>query len=159
MIRAILDKHLSKAFDNQLSDAVRYFTGSRSMGSDGYDPVTGQVSAAAKLEYVGRGTLSQFDATELLAPNIDVLDIKLSCLQSEVEQKQRSPVFLDKSVFFDKRSTLLAAIDNGLLYPVKRPLIDDIIMIEGQEKRVISVSQDSVAAMWIIQLRGQDVGY
>lgn len=131
MIRAILDKHLSKAFDNQLSDAVRYFTGSRSMGSGGYDPVTGQVSAAAKLEYVGRGTLSQFDATELLAPNIDVLDIKLSCLQSEVT-----------------RDDLPTA-----------PKIDDTIMIEGQEKRVISVSQDSVAAMWIIQLRGQDVGH
>lgn len=131
MIRALLDKHLSKAMSTQLSDATHSFTGVRQGGAGRYDPVTDSYIGGATLEYQGRGILSQYSSIEQQSPNIDALDIKLTCLQSEI----------------------------AALGVITKPSIDDMINVMGQDKRVISVTQDSASATWVLQLRGLNVGY
>ncbi len=46
-----------------------------------------------------------------------------------------------------KLSALQAEVTN-------KPKIDDIITIDGQDRRVMMVSPDGVQAMWVMQLRG-----
>lgn len=125
MINALITKHLGKAFDNQLRDAVYLFTGARKGEGGMYDPILDEYIGSVDTNYSGRGTLEDYTVEEIQATQIDINDVKLSALQAEVTNK---------------------------------PKIDDIITIDGQDRRVMMVSPDGVQAMWIMQLRGLNVG-
>lgn len=83
MINAIINKHLPKAFDNQLKDAISTFTGTRKGSSGEYDPVLGEYVGGADISYTGRGVLSSYKKEELQALQVELTDVKLLCLQIE----------------------------------------------------------------------------
>lgn len=84
MINAILNKHLPKAFDNQLRDAVKSFEGSRKGTGGTYDPVLDEYVGAGGIEYIGRGVFSGYKVEETKDTQINLSDIKLTALAIEV---------------------------------------------------------------------------
>ena len=84
MIRDLINKHLPQALNNQLSDAVSSFKATRKGVEGVYDPAEDTYSDGADVEYTGRGLFSNYTVEEILAAQIDVTDVKLWCLQSEV---------------------------------------------------------------------------
>lgn len=125
MINAIINKHLPKAFDNQLKDAVTTFTATRKGASGEYDPVLGEYVGGADISYTGRGVLSSYKKEELQAVQVELTDVKLLCLQIE--------------------STIA-------------PKVDDVITANNVARRVLNVSQDPSSSLWVLQLRGLNVG-
>lgn len=125
MINAIINKHLPKAFDNQLIDAITTFTGTRNGATGEYDPVLGEVVGGADISYIGRGVISNYNKEEIQATQIEITDVKLLCLQIE--------------------STIA-------------PKVDDVITANNVARRVLNVSQDATSSLWVMQLRGLDVG-
>lgn len=125
MINAIINKHLPKAFDAQLKDAVTAFTGTRKGATGDYDPVLGEVVGGADINYAGRGVLSSYKKEEIQAVQVELTDVKLLCLQIE--------------------STIA-------------PQVDDVITANNVARRVLNVSQDATSSLWVMQLRGLDVG-
>lgn len=83
MINAIINKHLPKAFDNQLIDAITTFTGTRKGATGEYDPVLGEYVGGADISYTGRGVISNYNKEEIQATQIEITDVKLLCLQIE----------------------------------------------------------------------------
>lgn len=83
MINALINKHLPKAFDNQLKDAITAFTGTRKGATGEYDPVLGEYVGGADISYTGRGVISNYKKEELQATQIEITDVKLLCLQIE----------------------------------------------------------------------------
>lgn len=73
---------LKEAFDTDLADAVKAFTGSRTVDLS-YDPVTDTRLTDAE-SYTGRGVFGNFSKSEIDNLNILVTDVRLLCLQSEV---------------------------------------------------------------------------
>lgn len=125
MINAIINKHLPKAFNNQLRDAVTVFSATRK-GKDGvYDPVEDEYTGSPDVNYTGRGVFGSYNDIEIQATQINTTDVKLLCLQSEVTIP---------------------------------PKVDDVIIADGQDRRVLAVSQDPANATWTLQLRGLNVG-
>lgn len=125
MINAIINKHLPKAFDTQLKDAVTTFTGTRKGTAGEYDPELGEVVGGADISYTGRGVISNYKKEELQATQIEITDVKLLCLQIE--------------------STIA-------------PKVDDVITANNVARRVLNVSQDATSSLWLLQLRGLNVG-
>lgn len=125
MINAIINKHLPKAFDNQLIDAITTFTGTRKGATGEYDPVLGEVVGGADISYIGRGVISSYNKEEIQATQIEITDVKLLCLQIE--------------------STIA-------------PKVDDVITANNVARRVLNVSQDATSSLWLLQLRGLNVG-
>lgn len=125
MINAIINKAVSKAFDNQLKDAVTAFTATRKGTGGAYDPELGEVVGAADINYSGRGTFGSYSTMEQQATQIETTDVKLTALQIEVTEL---------------------------------PKVDDVIVVDGQNRRVMDVSQDPTKSIWILQLRGLNVG-
>lgn len=121
MINTIINKHLPKAFDTQLKDAVTAFTGTRKGTGGAYDPELGEYVGATDINYSGRGTFGSFSILEQQATQIETTDVKLTALQIEVTDT---------------------------------PKVDDVIVAEGQDRRVMDVSQDPTKSIWILQLRG-----
>lgn len=77
-----IQNDLAEAFDGDLADAVKAFTGSRTVNLS-YDPVA-NVQLTDAENYTGRGVFGSYNATEVDNVNILVTDTKLVCLQSEV---------------------------------------------------------------------------
>ena len=125
MINALINKHLPKAFDTQLKDAVTTFTGTRKGATGEYDPVLGEVVGGADISYIGRGVISSYNKEEIQATQIEITDVKLLCLQIE--------------------STIA-------------PKVDDVITANNVARRVLNVSQDATSSLWLLQLRGLNVG-
>lgn len=125
MINAIINKHLPKAFDTQLIDAITTFTGTRKGATGEYDPVLGEYVGGADISYTGRGVISSYNKEEIQATQIEITDVKLLCLQIE--------------------STIA-------------PQVDDVIMANNVARRVLNVSQDATSSLWLLQLRGLNVG-
>lgn len=125
MINALINKHLPKAFDNPLRDTVTSFTATRKGEGGSYDPVEDQYVGSPDVNYAGRGIFGSFNNEEIQATQIEITDVKLTCLQIEVTQP---------------------------------PKVDDIIKADGQDRRVLAVSQDPSHSIWILQLRGLNVG-
>ena len=125
MINAIINKHLPRAFDNQLKDAVTAFTATRKGTGGAYDPELGEYVGAADINYSGRGTFGSYSTMEAQATQIETTDVKLTALQIEVTDT---------------------------------PKVDDVIVADGQDRRVMDVSQDPTKSIWILQLRGLNVG-
>lgn len=125
MINALINKHLPKAFDTQLKDAVTAFTATRKGATGEYDPVLGEYVGGADISYTGRGVISNYNKEELQATQIEITDVKLLCLQIE--------------------STIA-------------PQVDDVITANNVARRVLNVSQDATSSLWVMQLRGLNVG-
>lgn len=83
MINALINKHLPKAFDTQLKDAITTFTATRKGATGEYDPVLGEYVGGADISYTGRGVISNYKKEELQATQIEITDVKLLCLQIE----------------------------------------------------------------------------
>lgn len=128
MINQLISKHVAKAFDGALKDAVSSFVGSRqNVGGDVYyDPELDANVGAVDITYTGRGVFGSYNDLELQATQVDINDVKLTCLQTEVGDK---------------------------------PQIDDsIVTHDGKERIILSVEQDPAQTLWIVQLRGLNVG-
>lgn len=81
-MRDEIQADLKQAFDTDLADAVKAFTGSRTVDLS-YDPVTDTQMTDAE-SYTGRGVFGQFSKSEIDNLNILITDVQLLCLQSEV---------------------------------------------------------------------------
>lgn len=82
------------------------------------------------------------------APAIDTLYTGRGTLEDyTIEEQQATQIEISDM----KLSALQAEVTNS-------PKIDDIITVDGQNRRVMNVSPDGVKAMWIMQLRGLNVG-
>ena len=86
MINALVSKHIGVAFNGALKDAVTVFSGTRKGEAGVYDPVLDEYVGGADITYAGRGVFSSYKAQEIQATQIKTTDVKLTCLQSEVEQ-------------------------------------------------------------------------
>lgn len=89
MINAIINKHLPRAFDNQLKDAVQDFTVRRKGYGGAYDPELGEYVGAADTIYTGRGVFGSYNNHEIQATQINITDVKLLCVQIEVSEKPK----------------------------------------------------------------------
>ena len=150
MINAILNKHLPKAFDNQLRDAVKSFEGSRKGAGSTYDPITDTYIDSDKFTYSGRGVFSGYKIEETKDTQIGLNDVKLTCLQIEVT---KLPIyrFIDKNRFAS-RYYYIAPVGGIATHP--KP--DDILVQGDNEYRIIDVKRDPTSSIWTIQLRGLD---
>lgn len=79
-LRDDLQTDIAAAFDTDLADAVRSFTGSRVVAGE-YDPVTG--SSTTTVTYAGRGVFGGYSVQEADGQHILATDTKLVALQSE----------------------------------------------------------------------------
>lgn len=86
MIKNLVTSNLAKAFDGALQDAVQLFTGSRKGTGGYYDPEIGDYVGSADITYSGRGVFGSYNSEEIQSTQIDINDIKLTCLQSEVNE-------------------------------------------------------------------------
>lgn len=83
MITALVTKYLGAAFDGPLQDAVKPFQGER-VGVEGeYDVETG-TTPSSTISYTGRGVFDSYNDYEIQSTQIDITDVKLTCLQEEV---------------------------------------------------------------------------
>ncbi|OOR86638.1 glutamate 5-kinase [Moraxella caviae] len=79
-----ITNEIATAFDSDLKDAVKPFTGERnSVLNGGLDDWLGESINTATAHYSGRGVFSRFSAKEV-NDTILASDVKLICLQSEV---------------------------------------------------------------------------
>jgi hypothetical protein len=83
MIKSLITKHVSKAFDNQLSDAVSAFSVVRKGVEGAYDPVNDSYAPAIDVVISSRGVFDAYTANEIANTQIDITDLKLTCLQDE----------------------------------------------------------------------------
>lgn len=85
MIKALITQHLGAAMDKELIDAATPFTGTRKSADAGvYDPETGTRTRPPDVNYEGRGIFDNYSDFEIQATQIDITDVKLTCLQAEV---------------------------------------------------------------------------
>ena len=97
-LRDDIQADLAEAFDDDLSDAVTAFTGTRTVASetdDGFDDwmlPPGEPSASA-LTYTGRGVFDKKFYEDKESATIQITDVLLTCLQSEITE---TPYFDDK---------------------------------------------------------------
>lgn len=89
MIKNLVTSNLAKAFDGSLSDTVSPFLASRKGTGGYYDPEIGDYVGSADVTYTGRGVFSNFTEFEVQSSQIDINDIKLTCLQDEVGDKPK----------------------------------------------------------------------
>jgi len=81
-LREDIQTDLAEAFDTDLADAVRPFTGEY-LGPGIYDPVT-EETTAQPVTYTGRGVLDSYESRRIDNINIKVGDVLLICLANEV---------------------------------------------------------------------------
>ena len=97
-LRDDIQADLAEAFDNDLADAVTAFTGVRTIAGDtdsGIDDWMNPPDAAteATLTYTGRGVFDKKFYEDKESATIQVTDVLLICLQSEITA---APYFDDK---------------------------------------------------------------
>ena len=86
-LKADLDADIKEAFDTDLADAVKPFTGSRTVQgkSSIEDILTNTVgSGSTAINYSGRGVFGGYSEIEVDNESIMANDVKLTALQSEV---------------------------------------------------------------------------
>ncbi len=124
-LRNDIQADISEAFDQDLADAVKPFTGEREVAGE-YDPVTG-TTPNSTVNYQGRGVFGSFSTEEIDGQHILANDQKLIAMQNEIVLVVDSEPSTDRAA----------------------PKIDD--KINGLD--VIQVRKDPADASWIIQLR------
>lgn len=97
-LRDDLQADLAEAFDDDLADAVTAFTGTRTTASDtddGEDDWMNPPSepSSSTLTYTGRGVFDKKFYEDKESATIQVTDVLLICLQSEITE---TPYFDDK---------------------------------------------------------------
>lgn len=110
MINALINKHLPKAFDNQLKDAITAFTGTRKGATGEYDPVLDEYVGGADISYTGRGTFGKFKSEEIQATQIETTDSRLFCLHIEVDIKPE----VDDIITANGVSRRVLAVENSI---------------------------------------------
>lgn len=88
-LRDDLQADLAEAFDDELSDAVTVFTGTRTTASDTDSGIDDWMNppdtpSASTLTYTGRGVFTDYSTYELNSDIINVTDVKLIVLQNEI---------------------------------------------------------------------------
>lgn len=88
-LRDELQADLAEAFDDDLSDAVTAFTGTRTVADDTDSGIDDWMNppdtpSASTLTYTGRGVFTDYSTYELDSDIIDVTDVKLIVLQNEI---------------------------------------------------------------------------
>ena len=89
MIKNLVTSNLAKAFDGALGDTVSPFLASRKGTGGYYDPELGDYVDGADVTYTGRGVFGSYNDFEIQANQIDINDVKLTCLQDEVGDKPK----------------------------------------------------------------------
>lgn len=85
-LNAEISTEITQAFDNDLKDAVKDFTGRRVILSDD-DWVINDTQVLSTINYSGRGVFTGFHAYEIDNKTIMQQDTKLICLQSELTDR------------------------------------------------------------------------
>ncbi|MGI3041145.1 hypothetical protein ACRTDM_05265 [Shewanella algae] len=80
-LRDEITADIADAFDGDLADAVKSFTGKRTVIT-GYDPITEQ-PVKQEITYTGRGTFGSYAVNIIDGVNVLATDTKLTCLQAE----------------------------------------------------------------------------
>ena len=88
-LRDDIQADLAEAFDEDLSDAVTAFTGTRTTASDTDDGTDDWMNppgtpSNSTLTYTGRGVFADYSTYELDSDIINVTDTKLICLTNEI---------------------------------------------------------------------------
>ena len=88
-LRDDLQADLADAFNDDLSDAVTAFTGTRTVASDTDDGEDDWMNppdapSSSTLTYTGRGVFTDYSTYELNSDIINVTDVKLIVLQNEI---------------------------------------------------------------------------
>src|SRR5690554_199988 len=122
-LRDDIQADIAEAFDTDLADAVRSFTGSREVVGE-YDPVTG-TTGGTTVTYSGRGVFGSFRQDEIDGQHIIATDTKLTALQNEL---------------------LLLDEQNVVTETQAEPRVNDDI--DGQT--VVAVQQDPADATWTL---------
>lgn len=81
-LRDEIQADIAAAFDDDLADAVRQFTLTRTVRG-GYDPVTGQETVSTEI-FDSRGVFGRFKQEEVDQQHILATDERLLVLQSEI---------------------------------------------------------------------------
>ena len=123
-IRDELQTEVAAAFDTDLQDAVKDFTGTYTVRSD-WDPVT-ENGTETQVTYSGRGVLARYKLRRIDGVNILHGDVKLTALVNEVTYK--------------------TAVEHIITAP-------DPITGVLQRYEIITASADSAGAAYSIQLR------
>ena len=84
-IRDELQTEVAAAFDTDLQDAVKDFTGTYTVRGD-WDPVT-ETGSETQVTYSGRGVLARYKLRRIDGVNILHGDLKLTALVNEVTDK------------------------------------------------------------------------
>ena len=97
-LRDDLQADLAEAFDDDLSDAVTAFTGTRIVADDTDSGIDDWMNppdtpSASTLTYSGRGVFTDYSTYELNSDIVDVTDVKLICLANEITNE---PIADDK---------------------------------------------------------------
>lgn len=100
MIKNLVTSNLAKAFDGALRDTVSPFLASRKGTGGYYDPEIGDYVDGADVTYTGRGVFGSYNDFEIQANQIDINDVKLTCLQDEVGDKPK----VDDTIIHDDKS-------------------------------------------------------
>lgn len=88
-LRDDLQADLAEAFDDELSDAVTAFVGTRTVADDTDSDIDDWMNppdtpTASTLTYTGRGVFTDYSTYELNSDIINVTDVKLIVLQNEI---------------------------------------------------------------------------
>ncbi|HCK4428435.1 hypothetical protein ACM7KB_29970 [Pseudomonas aeruginosa] len=83
-LRDEIHADIATAFDTDLADAVKPFTGVRKVQGE-YDPETGGPSETT-ITYSGRGVFGRYKASEIDGSLIKTFDTKLLVLQAELSE-------------------------------------------------------------------------
>lgn len=126
-LQADIQADIAAAFNTDLADAVKPFTGSRETTSGEYDPVTGTYPTIVT-KYSGRGVFGGYSIREVDDQHIRRSDVKLTALQSE-------------ALMHDEQDAVTST--------PATPKVDDDI----NGYAVINVGSDPACATWAIQLR------
>lgn len=81
-LRDDIQADIAEAFDTDLADAVRSFTGSREVVGE-YDPISGE-QPIVNVTYEGRGVFGGYSVEQADGQHILATDTKLTALQNEL---------------------------------------------------------------------------
>ncbi|TKR55324.1 hypothetical protein D7I39_10900 [Allopusillimonas ginsengisoli] len=126
-LRDEIAQEVAAAFDDDLADAVKEFTGTRIIRRGRPNPVTEEWNSEI-LTYEGRGVFGSFQAELVDGNKILATDVKLLVLQVELLAKQAVASTVGEQI---------------------APKIDDTIA----GMKVMSVSRDPADVTWTVQLR------
>lgn len=121
-IRDELQTEIAAAFDTDLKDAVKDFTGTYTVRGD-WDPIT-ETGSETQVTYSGRGVLARYKLRRIDGVNILHGDLKLTALVNEVTDKPAVEHFVTApdpiTGAFQRYEVITAAVDSaGAAYSIQ----------------------------------------